>query len=105
MIESTSRVARDEDELLKKKNMEDLLAEIQRMQKKLNDLQTAQASAQTSGAAVPVPAGRSQGQGTSVVDTVQNCAAQITALEGCKYLPRLGAMVCRAAAKAQFPCE
>ncbi len=99
MIESTSRVTRDEDELQKKKNMEDLLAEIQRMQKKLDDLKTAQAS----GAAVPVSAGQSQGP--SVVDTVRNCAAQITALEACKHLPSLGAMVCRAAAKSQFPCE
>jgi carboxyl-terminal processing protease len=99
MIESTSRVTRDEEELQKKKNMEDLLAEIQRMQKKLDEMRTAQAS----GAAVPVSAGQSQGP--SVVDTVQNCAAQITALEACKHLPSLGAMICRAAAKSQFPCE
>lgn len=99
MIESTSRVSRDEEELQKKKNMEDLLAEIQRVQKKLGDLKTAQ----TSGAAVPLPA--AQSQGPSVVDSVQNCAAQIAALEACKHLPRLGAMVCRVAAKSQFPCE
>ncbi|MEK6744016.1 MAG: S41 family peptidase [Nitrospirota bacterium] len=99
MIESTSRVTRDEEESQKKKNMEELLAEIQRMQKKLDEMRTAQAS----GAAVPVSAGQSQGP--SVVDTVQNCAAQITALEACKHLPRLGAMICRAAAKSQFPCE
>ena len=99
MLESTSRAVRDEEESQKKKNMEDLLAEIQRMQKKLEELKTAQAS----GPAAPVPANRSQGP--SVVDTVQNCAAQIAALEACKHLPSLGAMICRSAAKAQFPCE
>ena len=99
MIESTARVTRDAEELQKKKYMEDLLAEIQRMQNKLDDLKTAQAS----GAVVPVSAGQSQGP--SVGDAVKNCAAQIAALEACKQLPSLAAMVCKAAAKSQFPCE
>ena len=101
MIESTARVTREEDEVKNKKNMEDLLAEIQRMQKKLDNLKTAQAS----GAAVPVPVSAVQSQGPSVTDTLKNCSSQILALEGCKHLPSLGAMVCRAAAKSQFPCE
>ena len=99
MIESTSRATRDEEELQNKKKMADLLADIQQMQNKLVDLKTAKVS----DAAMPVSA--VQSQGPSVSDAVTNCASQVAALEACKYLPSLGAMVCRAAAKAQFPCE
>lgn len=99
MLDSTGRATREEEELHKKKDMEDLLAEIQRMQKKLDELKSTQAS----GAAVPVSTGQSQGP--SVSDAVKNCSAQVAALEACKRLPNLAAMVCKATAKSQFPCE
>ncbi len=100
MIDSTTRAKREEEELQKKKAMEDILAEIQRVQNRLEELKTAQSSA-----VVPVSVSAQQGQGPSVTDTVTNCTAQISALEACKHLPGLGAMICKATAKSQFPCE
>jgi len=109
MIETTRLVNREAEEEKRKKNLENLLAEIQRLQKKMEELKAAQARGPA--APMPVAAGKGQvqpqgwNQGPSEADPVKNCAAQISALEGCKHLPRLGATICRAAAKAQFPCE
>ena len=105
MIDATSRVKREEEDQLKKKAMEDILAEIQRVQNKLAELRTAQPSAETPVQAAALPASAEQSQGPSVSDTVKNCAAQVVALEACKQLPSIGAMICKAAAKSQFPCE
>lgn len=98
MLDSTARAKREDEELKKKKAMEDILSEIQRAQGRLEELKAEQTSA-------VVPVSADQSQGPSVSDTVKNCAAQIAALEGCKQLPSLAAMVCKAAAKSQFPCE
>jgi hypothetical protein len=100
MLDSTTRAKREQGELQKKKEMEDLLAEIQRTQKKLDAMKTAQESQQ-------VQASASAGQGTdpSLGDAVKNCTAQIAALEGCKHLPWPANSVCGAAAKSQFPCQ
>jgi len=100
MIDSTTRGKRGQEELQKKKEMEDLLAEIQRAQRKLDLLKTAQEQQQPQAAA--------QGQqtsGPSVGDTVKNCAAQITALQACKQLPWPANSLCAATAKSQFPCQ
>jgi len=99
MLDSTTRAKREEEEVQKKKAMEDILADIQRTQKRLDDLKSAEASS----AAVQVSV--SQNQGPSVGDTVKNCAAQISALEACKRLPGLAAMICKATAKSSFPCD
>ena len=101
MIDSTTRAKREEEELQKKQAMEDILAEIQRVQRKLAELKSVQPSAVT-----PVPVSTAgQSKGPSVTDTVQNCASQIAALEACKHLPSFGAMICKATAKSQFPCN
>ena len=102
MLDSTSRAKREEEELQKKKAMEDILAEIHHAQNRLEELKAAQPSA-----AVPAPvsATAQQGQGKSLGDTVTNCTAQISALEACKHLPSFAAMICKATAKSQFPCE
>ena len=99
MLDSTARAKREEEELQKKKAMEEILAEIQRVQNRLEELKTEQSSAITASASP------GQDQGPSVGDTVKNCSAQIAALEGCKRLPSLGAMVCTSVAKSQFPCQ
>jgi hypothetical protein len=99
MIESTSRATQEEEEMQKKQKMADLLAEIHQMQNELVDLKTAKASAAV------MPVSSVQSQGPSLGDAVTNCASQTAALDACKHLPSLGAMVCRGAAKAQFPCE
>jgi ankyrin repeat protein/uncharacterized protein YwgA len=100
MLDSTSRAKREQEELRKKKEMEDLLAEIQRMHKKLDELKTAQDGQQTQSAPVA-------GQSTdpSLGDTLKNCAAQVAALEACKHLPWPANSVCAATAKSQFPCQ
>jgi len=100
MIDSTTRAKREEEDLQKRKAMEDILTEIQHAQNRLEVLKTAQSSA-----AAPVSVSAQQSQGPSVTDTVTNCTAQIAALEACKHLPSLGAMICKATAKSQFPCE
>lgn len=105
MIDATSRVKREEEEQQKKKAMEDILAEIQRVQNKLAELKTQQPTAEAPVQVAASPASAEQSQGPSVSDTVKNCAAQVVALEACKQLPSLGAMICKAAAKSQFPCE
>lgn len=103
MIDSTTRAKREEEDLQKKKAMEDILAEIQRAQDRMEKLKIEQSSAPVP--VSPVSVSAEQGQGSLVADTVKNCAAQIAALEACRHLPSLGAMVCKAAAKSQFPCE
>ncbi len=100
MLDSTTRAKREQEELLKKKDMENLLAEIQQTQKKLNEMKAAQEQ-QPSQAAAP----GQQAGGPSVGDTVKNCAAQIAALEACKHLPWPASTVCAATAKSQFPCQ
>jgi carboxyl-terminal processing protease len=107
MIETTRQVNRAVEEEKRKKNLESLRAEIQRLQKRTEELKSAQA--RHPAAPAPVAAGtgqvQPQGQGPSESDLVKNCAAQISALEKCMSLPRLGATLCRSAAKIQFPCE
>jgi hypothetical protein len=100
MIDSTTRAKHDQEELQKKKEMENLLAEIQRAQRKLDSMKAAQEQQQ--------PQASVQGQqanGPSVGETVKNCASQITALEACKQLPWPANSVCAATAKSQFPCQ
>jgi hypothetical protein len=100
MLDSTTRAKHEQEELRKKKEMEDLLAEIQQTQKKLNEIKAAQEQQQSE---APTTAGQSSGP--SVGDTVKNCSAQIAALEACKHLPWPASTVCAAAAKSQFPCQ
>jgi len=100
MIDSTTRGKRGQEELQKKKEMENLLAEIQRTQKKL-DAAKAQEQQQQPQTAAPAQ----QSNGPSVGETVKNCAAQITALQACKQLPWPANSVCAATAKSQFPCQ
>jgi hypothetical protein len=100
MLDSTTRAMRDQDELRKKKEMEDLLAEIRTAQKKLDAIKAAQ-DQQSSQASAP---GQQTG-GPSVGDAVKNCASQIAALEACKHLPWPANSVCAATAKSQFPCQ
>ncbi len=99
MLDSTTRAKRDQEELQKKKEMENLLAEIQRTQKKLDEAKAAQERQQSQGVT------EQQGSGPSLGDTVKNCAAQIAALEACKHLPWPANSVCAATAKSQFPCQ
>lgn len=105
MLDSTTRAKREEEELQKKKAMEDILAEIQQVQSRLEKLKAEQSSAPAPVTPVSVSVSAEQGQDPPMADTVKNCAAQIAALEACKHLPSFGAMVCKAAAKSQFPCE
>jgi len=100
MLDSTTRAKREQEELRKKKEMEDLLAEIQQTQKKLNEMKAAQEQQPSQTEAQGQQAG-----GPSVGDTVKNCAAQIAALEACKHLPWPASTVCAATAKSQFPCQ
>ena len=100
ILDSTTRAKREQDELRKKKEMEDLLAEIQRMHKKLDDLKTAQEGQQTQSASVV-----GQGSDPSLGDALKNCAAQVAALEACKHLPWPANSMCAATAKSQFPCQ
>jgi uncharacterized protein YwgA len=100
MLDSTTRAKREQEELRKKKEMEDLLAEIQRTQKKLNEMKASQEGQQSE-----APASAGQNSEPSVGDTVKNCSAQIAALEACKHLPWPASTVCAAAAKSQFPCQ
>jgi len=100
MLDSTTRAKREQEELQKKKEMENLLAEIQRTQKKLDAMKAAQEQQQSR-----APASVAQGSDPSLGDTVKNCAAQIAALEACKHLPWYGQAVCKAAAKSKFPCQ
>jgi len=107
MLETTRLVNREAEEEKRKKNLENLRAEIQRLQKRTEELKAAQARGPAASAAAGKGQVQPQGrnQGLSEADLVKNCAAQVSALEGCMPLPRLGATLCRAAAKAQFPCE
>lgn len=98
MLDSTTRAKREQEDLQKKKDMENLLAEIQQSQKKLDTIKVAQQQPQ-------VTAPGQQASGPSVGDTVKNCAAQIAALEGCKHLPWPANSLCAATAKSQFPCQ
>jgi hypothetical protein len=100
MLDSTTRAKREQEDLQKKKDMENLLAEIQQTQKKLDTMKAAQEQ-QPSQAAPP----EQQAGGPSVGDTVKNCAAQIAALEACKHLPWPASTMCAATAKSQFPCQ
>jgi hypothetical protein len=100
MLDSTTRAKRAQEELQKKKEMEDLLAEIQRTQKKLESMRVAQ-ERQQSQPSVSV----GQDSGPSLNDTVKNCAAQVAALEACRHLSGIFQAVCRATAKSQFPCQ
>jgi hypothetical protein len=105
MLDSTTRAKRDQDELRKKKEMEDLLAEIQQTQKKLNEMKAAQEQQEQQQQQPQTTASGRQDNGPSVGDTVKNCAAQIAALEACKHLPWPASTVCAATAKSQFPCQ
>jgi hypothetical protein len=98
MLDSTSRATREQEDLQKKKDLENLLAEIQRTQKKLDTMKVAQQQPQTTVQA-------QQANSPSVGDTVKNCAAQIAALEGCKQLPWPANSICASTAKSQFPCQ
>jgi hypothetical protein len=98
MLDSTTRAKREQEDLQKKKDMENLLAEIQRTQKKLDTMKVAQQQPE------PTALGQ-QAAGPSVGETVKNCAAQIAALEGCKHLPWPANSLCAATAKSQFPCQ
>ncbi len=98
MLDSTTRAKREQEDIQKKKDMENLLAEIQRTQKKLDSMKVAQQQPQAT-------APEQQASGPSVGETVKNCAAQIAALEGCKHLPWPANSLCAATAKSQFPCQ
>ncbi len=102
MLDSTGRAKRAQEELQKKKEMENLLAEIQQAQKKLDEAKTAQGQQQQQPQATV--AGQKE-NGPSLSDTVKNCAAQIAALEACKHMPWPANSVCAATAKSQFPCQ
>jgi len=102
MLDSTGRAKRAQEELQKKKEMENLLAEIQQAQKKLDEAKTAQGQQQQQPQTM---ASGQQNNGPSLGDTVKNCAAQIAALEACKRLPWPANSVCAATAKSQFPCQ
>jgi hypothetical protein len=97
MLDSTNRAKREQEEQQKKKEMESILADIQRAQKRIDELKTAQAQ--------QVQTAPQQESGNAVADTVKNCAAQVVALEACKQLPGLLQAVCKATAKANFRCE
>jgi tetratricopeptide (TPR) repeat protein len=100
MLDSTTRANRAQEELQKKKDMENLLAEIQHAQQKLDTMKAAREQQQSR-----PQASSGQESGPSLGDTVKNCAAQIAALEACKHLPWPANSVCAATAKSQFPCQ
>jgi tetratricopeptide (TPR) repeat protein len=100
MLDSTTRAKRAQEELQKKKDMENLLAEIQHAQQKLDTMKAAREQQQSR-----PQASSGQESGPSLGDTVKNCAAQIAALEACKHLPWPANSVCAATAKSQFPCQ
>jgi tetratricopeptide (TPR) repeat protein len=100
MLDSTTRANRAQEELQKKKDMENLLAEIQHAQQKLDTMKAAQEQQQSR-----PQASSGQESGPSLGDTVKNCAAQIAALEACKHLPWPANSICAATAKSQFPCQ
>lgn len=102
MLDSTGRAKRAREELQKKKEMENLLAEIQQAQKKLDEAKATQEQEQQQ---PQVAVTGQQDSGPSVGETVKNCAAQIAALEACKHLPWPANSVCAATAKSQFPCQ
>lgn len=98
MLDSTSRAKRMQEEERSKKEMEMLLADIQRAQRRLEELKASQSQqVQTSAAR--------EGEGNTAADIAKNCVAQIAALEACKQLPGLLQSACKATAKAKFPCE
>lgn len=98
MLDSTSRAKRMQEEERSKKVMESLLADIQRAQRRLEELKASQSQqVQTSAAR--------EGEGNTAADIAKNCGAQIVALEACKQLPGLLQSACKATAKAKFPCE
>ena len=95
--------AREQDDLRNKNEREGLMAELQHMRKKLDELKTAQAEQQSQ---APSATTASQASAPSLGDTVNNCASQLAALEACKQLPHLAGMIlCKSVAKSQFPCE
>jgi hypothetical protein len=102
MLDSTTRAKRAQEELQKKKEMEDLLTETQRTQKKLDATKAAQEQQQQQPQAAD--SGR-QDSGPSVGDTLKNCAARIAALEACRHLSGFAQTICKATAKSQFPCQ
>ena len=55
----------------------------------------------------PVPAAAPQPEEPSVTENVTNCVAQTVAIEACDNAPGgfLGQAICKAAAKASFPCN
>jgi len=100
MLDSTTRAKRAREEQQKKKDMENLLAEIQNAHRKLDMMKAAQQQQQPQAAAT----GR-QDSGPSLGETLQNCASQVAALEACKHLPWPANSVCASTAKSQFPCQ
>ena len=102
MLDSTTRAKRAQEELQKKKDMENLLAEIQHAQKRLDEMKAAQNQQQRQPQAAA--AGRPN-SGPSASETFTNCASQVAALEACKHLPWPANSVCASTAKAQFPCQ
>ncbi|MDA8422927.1 MAG: ankyrin repeat domain-containing protein [Nitrospiraceae bacterium] len=102
MLDSTARAKRDQDDLQKKNEMEDLMTEIQHMRKKIDELKAAQIEQQSQ---APSATAASRESGPSLSDAVKNCAAQLAALEACKQLSGLAEILCRSVAKSQFPCE
>jgi hypothetical protein len=100
MLDSTTRAKRAQEEQQKKRDMENLLAEIQHAQQKLDTMKVAQAQQPSR-----PQASTGQESGPSLGDTVKNCAAQIAALEACKHLPWPANSICAATAKSQFPCQ
>jgi hypothetical protein len=102
MLDSTTRAKRAQEELQKKKDMENLLAEIQHAQKRLDAIKAAQEQQQRQPQAA---AAERQNSGPSVSETLTNCASQVAALEACKRLPWPANSVCASTAKASFPCQ
>jgi len=100
MLDSTTRAKREQEERQKKKDMENLLAEIQHAQKRLDEMKAAQNQQQSQAAAAGRP-----NSGPSASETLTNCASQVAALEACKHLPWPANSVCASTAKAQFPCQ
>lgn len=104
MLESTTQSKNKADDLQNKKEMEALLAEIQHMHQKIDELKVAKERQESQQPQSSSLASNSSTE-SSLGDTLKNCAAQLAALEGCKHLPGLAQPVCRSLAKSQFPCQ
>ncbi len=104
MIDSTTKAHEKQAEAEKFRKLEDdnmrQQAELERMREDRDRLRSNQQ-------AQPTPAAAPQPENPSIAENVANCVAQAAAIEVCNEAPGgfLGQAICKAAAKASFPCN